>query len=70
MKNPSISDMPFSKDCIIINIHQGKVVLTQASRNPGKVCVDGRVYTMNRNAIFVRVFTRFLAGPFNEQLGN
>lgn len=61
------------------DLYEGQVVLTQASRNPGtvyckvaknlyKVCVDGRMFTMNRNAIMVKVFTRFLAGPFNEKL--
>lgn len=24
MKNPSISNMPFPKDCMIVNIHHGK----------------------------------------------
>lgn len=61
------------------DLYEGQVVLTHASRNPGSVVrkvaknlyevnVDGRMFTMNRNAIMVKVFTRFLAGPFNEKL--
>lgn len=61
------------------DLYEGQVVGTHASRNPGfvvrkvaknlyEVNVDGRVFTMNRNAILVKVYTRFLAGPFNEKL--
>jgi hypothetical protein len=63
----------------IKDLYEGQIVLTAASRNTGTVVrkvaknlyevnVDGRVFTMNRNAIAVKVYTRFLDGPFNEKL--
>lgn len=54
MKNPSISDMPFPKDCIIVNIRQDKnerhsVIYAELRSVEGELLIAASIdYIVNR----------------------